>query len=116
MNKPSKYKSVKTTVNGGVFDSKAEARRYGALLILQAHGAITHLKRQVAYVLAPSVKIHGEKRARPALRYLADFEYIEAGVLIVEDVKSSATAKLPTFRAKQHLMKHVHNIDVRLTQ
>jgi hypothetical protein len=112
----SKYGNKKTVSGGERFDSQAEARRYGVLLSLQAHGAITHLKRQAAYVLAPSVKINGEKRARPALRYLADFEYVENGVLIVEDTKSPATAKLATFRAKQHLMATVHGIHIRITK
>lgn len=107
-----KYGNKKTTVNGLPFDSKAEAGRYLVLSCLEKAGKIMDLRRQVAYVLAPGVKLAGEKRARPAMRYLADFVYARDGVLVVEDVKSPATAKLSTFRAKQHLMKHIHGLDV----
>jgi hypothetical protein len=76
-------------------------------------GEIQDLKCQVKFELAPKVKIEGEKRAKPALRYFADFTYLSNGKLIVEDVKSAATRKLPSFRNKKHLMKTVHDIDIR---
>ena len=107
----SKYGAIKTTVGGITFDSRAEARRYGQLLNLERAGCIKGLERQVPYVLAPSVRIHPEKRAKPALRYIADFRYVEAGRVIVEDVKGVMT---PLFRVKQHLMKSVHAIDVQV--
>lgn len=110
----SKYKAKKTVINGITFDSKAEAAHYAGLNILEKAGMISDLKRQWPFVLAPSVKISGEKRARPPLRYIADFVYIEDGRLVVEDVKSPATAKLAAFRMKTHLMKTVHAIDVRV--
>jgi len=48
------------------------------------------------------------------LRYFADFMYsdIKTGKIVVEDVKGVIT---PLFRVKQHLMKSVHGIDVRVT-
>lgn len=109
-----KYANKPTVVDGIKFDSKAEAKRFADLLLLQKAGRITDLKRQWPFVLAPGVKIAGEKRARPALRFIADFCYIENGRLVVEDVKSPATAKLAAFRIKTHLMKTVHAIDVRV--
>ncbi len=112
--KVSKYKAVRTTVDGVTFDSKREARRYQELKLLERAGKIRLLDRQVTYELAPSVKIAGEKRARPALRYKADFAYEDAvnGGLVIEDAKGySDTA----FRIRQHLMKSVHGIDVRLS-
>ena len=41
----SKYHSVKTVVNGIVFDSKKEAKRYYELLLLEKAGEIHDLKR-----------------------------------------------------------------------
>ncbi len=108
-----KYKAQKTDVCGILFDSKAEARRYGQLINLERSGAIAGLVRQVQFTLAPSVKLEGAKRVKPALRYVADFCYsdIKTSKVVVEDVKGVIT---PLFRVKQHLMKTVHNIDVRI--
>lgn len=110
-----KYGNKKTTIDGVTFDSKREADRWSHLCMLQRAGRISELRRQVAYVLAPSVKFEGSTRAKPAIRFIADFEYVEAGARIVEDVKSKPTAKLPAFQLKRHLMKHLHGIDVRIT-
>lgn len=111
----SKYGAKKTTVNGVKFDSKAEARRWVDLLLLQKSGAITELQRQVMFVLAPPVRLRGEKRSKPELRYCADFCYREARnyEYVVEDVKGVVT---PVFRIKQHLMATVHGISVRITK
>lgn len=109
-----KYGNKKTKVGDFVFDSKREAERWCHLRVLERAGRITELRRQVAYVLAPSVKFTGARAAKPAIRFIADFEYVEAGARIVEDVKSTVTAKLPAFQLKRHLMKSIHNIDVRI--
>lgn len=58
------------------------------------------------------MQIRYPKRAKPALRYFADFTYIKDGQFIVEDVKSAITRKLASFRNKKHLMKSVHDIDI----
>lgn len=115
--RPSKYRSEKTSFAGLKFDSKKEAARWGELLILERLGQIERLERQVAYELAPSVKFEGEKRAKPALRYVADFRYrvVATGQTVVEDVKSPVTASLPAFRIKQHLMKSVHGLEVKVS-
>lgn len=110
-----KYLNKRTRVGDLVFDSKREAERWGHLRLLEKAGRISGLKRQVSYVLAPSVKFAGARSAKPAIRFIADFEYIENGARVVEDVKSEITAKLPTFQMKRHLMKHLHGIDVRIT-
>lgn len=103
----------RVTVDGQQFDSQGEANRYAALLVLQRAGRITDLQRQVRFELAPSVKHAGEKRARPALTYWADFTYIEGGVLVVEDFKGRILT--PEFKIKRHLMLSVHGIDIRIT-
>lgn len=110
-----KYRNRKTVFGGLKFDSQREAERWSHLCILERVGKISNLRRQVAYELIPAVKFEGAQRKKPAVRFIADFEYIEAGARVVEDVKSPATAKLPAFQLKRHLMKHVHGIDVRIT-
>lgn len=108
-----KYKSVRTTVNGITFDSKSEARRYEVLRLLERDGRISELQLQPSFVLAPAVRFSDVKRQKPALKYVADFEYIENGVTVIEDVKGMQT---PVFKIKRHLLKTVHGIDVRITK
>lgn len=106
----SKYGAVKTQVDGVTFDSKAEAKRYSELKLLANTGAITELKLQPKFVLAPSVKFMNSKRATPALHYSADFAYFDRdGRLIVEDVKGFKTA---VYKIKRHLMKAMLGIEV----
>lgn len=51
----SKYYNIKTrAVDGTVFDSHKEARRWDELLLLQRAGKITDLQRQVKYELIPA--------------------------------------------------------------
>ena len=103
-----KYGNKKTNVDGIVFGSQREAKRYLDLTLLVRSGHISNLKTQVRFELAPSVMLGGRKK--PALRYVADFVYSNnAKETIVEDVKGVVT---PLFRVKQHLMKSVHNIEV----
>lgn len=107
--KPSrnKYHAKKTPVmiDGKeiVFDSKAEARRYGVLRLLEMAGEIVNLRLQVIYDL----KINNMSVGK----YIADFEYIDklTGTLIVEDVKGFKTA---VYRLKKRLMKAIYHIDV----
>ncbi|TCB77455.1 DUF1064 domain-containing protein [Acinetobacter sp. ANC 4173] len=112
--KGNKFKAEKVELDGMTFDSKKEHRRYIELKVMQQRGEIRDLKHHTKFELAPKTKIEGEKRAKPALRYFADFTYYRiTGEFVVEDVKSVATRKLASYRNKKHLMKTVHNIDVR---
>ena len=111
--KSNKFNAQKIEKDGMKFDSQKEFKRYIELTAMQQRGEIQDLRCQVKFELAPKVKIVGEKRAKPALRYFADFTYLSNGVLIVEDVKSVVTRKLASFRNKKHLMKSVHDIDIK---
>ena len=110
-----KYGAKKTTIGGITFDSIAEARRYCQLLVLARSNAIRGLSRQVSFDLCPSVKFKGAARAKPALRYVADFVYWTATgcpTMIVEDAKSPHLRNNPVFRIKMHLLKLEHGIEV----
>ena len=109
----SKYNAQRIEKDGMKFDSVKEYKRYIELTALMQRGEISELKCQVKFVLAPKVKLEGEKRAKPELRYYADFTYLSNGQLIVEDVKSAVTRKLAGYRSKKHLMKTVHDIDIK---
>ncbi|RZG63793.1 DUF1064 domain-containing protein [Acinetobacter bouvetii] len=109
----SKYNAQRIEKDGMKFDSVKEYKRYIELTARMQWGEISELRCQVKFVLAPKVKLEGEKRAKPELRYFADFTYIENGAFVVEDVKSAVTRKLQSYRNKKHLMKTVHDIDIK---
>ncbi len=80
-----KYKNKKVEVDGIVFDSKKEAKRYQELLLLEKAGEITDLQRQVKFVLIPTQRepdtvgarggIHKGKVIEKECAYIADFVY-----------------------------------------
>lgn len=83
----------RVNVDGESFDSKAEAERWGELLLLQRAGAISDLRRQVRIGLEGRngpIMTDGGGRQRV---YVADFVYTDhaLGVQVVEDRKGYAT-------------------------
>ena len=110
-----KYRNTKTVAGGVAFDSRREAARWQELQLLERAGQIRDLRRQVPFELVPGVKFAGAARARPALRYFADFVYQERGQQVIEDIKSPATASLPAFKLKRHLMLALLGLEVRVT-
>lgn len=98
--KKNKYKNIK--VNG--FDSKKEYGRYLVLKEAEKKGVISDLQCQPRYRFRLNVIL--------ICSYVADFRYFRNGQEIVEDVKSSYTAKLPVYRIKKKMMKAFYNIDV----
>ena len=93
-----KYKAVKTIVDGEMFDSKREAKRYEALKALAEKGEISNLRRQVPFVLIPEQRLPdvigpkgGIKRGallERECKYIADFVYeLPDGGTVVEDCK-----------------------------
>jgi hypothetical protein len=111
--KGNKFAARKVTHGGITHDSMKEAGRWRQLQQLERAGQIQDLKRQVPFVLAPAVRLDGEPRKKPALRYFADFTYIQAGCQVVEDTKSAPTRKLPAYRIKKHLMATVHGLHIK---
>ena len=109
-----KYGAVKEDRGKIKFDSKKEARRYDALVLLLKAGAITDLKVQPEFTLIEAYTTPDGERVR-ALRYRADFSYKRDGVLIVEDVKSTAT-RTRTYLDKRKLMREIHGIEVKEVQ
>ena len=94
-----KYGAKKVVVDGEVFDSRKEYYRWCDLKLLERAGKISDLKRQVKYELIP--KQDGER----ACTYVADFEYIQDGKKVVEDVKGyKRGAAYQLFSIKRKLM------------
>lgn len=109
-----KYGAVKEDRGKIQFDSRKEARRYDALVLLLKSGEITDLKIQPEFTLIEAYTKPDGERVR-AMRYRADFSYRRDGVLIVEDVKSSAT-RTRTYLDKRKLMREIHGIEVEEVQ
>lgn len=108
-----KFGAVRKQVDGIVFDSTKEAKRYQALKLLEQTGQIRELRTQVNYLLIPKQKKPGGGLERPA-SYSADFVYFDrSGALVVEDVKSEPTRKKPDYIIRRKLMLMVHGIEIR---
>lgn len=118
-----KYKSVKTIVDGEVFDSKREAKRYEALKVLAEKGEISNLRRQVPFVLIPEQRLPdvigpkgGIKKGallERECKYIADFVYeLPDGGTVVEDCKGIRTKE---YVLKRKLMRWVHGIGIKET-
>lgn len=107
-----KYGAVKTQVDGITFDSKAEAKRYQELKLLERAGVITDLELQPKFVILPKHKDIEGKTVRE-MSYFADFSYfdIEKGKYVIEDVKGVKTA---VYKLKKKLVEYKH--DVKITE
>lgn len=120
--KGNKYKNIKISRDGVLYDSRAEANRAHELQLLEEAGEITNLRRQVPFELIPTqrepdtigkrgVIIKG-KVIEKGVNYIADFVYnTPDGVMVVEDVKSPAT-RTPEYIIKRKLMLHIYNIKI----
>lgn len=101
---PSKYGAVAACVDNLWFASRAEARRYSELKLLERAGEISRLLLQPRYPLVvDGVKI-GE--------YRADFSYLDkTGAVVVVDVKGVET---PVFKIKRRLFEALYKISITL--
>ena len=104
--KRNKYRAIKTEVEGIIFDSKKESRRWLDLRLLEKAGKISNLQRQVKF----SFDIEGFHICNMIL----DFTYEENGEVVTEDVKSVAT-KTRAYVIKKNLLKALYRLDVRET-
>ncbi|MDR3464184.1 MAG: DUF1064 domain-containing protein [Beijerinckiaceae bacterium] len=93
------------TIDGIVFDSEKEAVRYGELRLLERDGQISGLDLQPTFV----VEINGKRLCR----FKADFAYrCPQRGRVIEDVKSSGTAKDPAYRLRKKAAELAHGIKV----
>lgn len=101
----SKYRAVRTVVDGITFASKKEAARYKELKLLEKAGKIKDLVLQFSYPL----EINGTL----ICRYRADFIYLTPATFghsrVVEDCKGFKT---PIYKLKKKLMKAIYGIDI----
>lgn len=99
----SKYHNSHVVEDGITFDSKAEARRYQELKLLQAAGEIKHLECQPRYPLIVNGVRVGE--------YRGDFRYTVTATdrIVTEDVKGCRTQ---VYALKKRLVEALYGIKV----
>lgn len=104
-----KYRAQKTEVDGITFDSKAEARRFMELRLLERAGEISGLKLQEPFACTV-----GEKSV-VVCTYRADFSYWDNRQKRqrVEDVKGMDT---PISRLKRKLVGAIHGVEVEIVR
>lgn len=113
--KRSKYRAVRCEVDGIVFDSRKEARRYSELRRLEKAGLIEKLITQPCYVLAAPTGWRGDGTFAGWTEigtYRPDFEYLDVSTreIVTEDVKGFRT---PVYRWKKKHVEAQYGISIR---
>ena len=92
-----KYKTKKVTIDGIVFDSQKEAKKYCELKLLKRAGEIADFQLQPEFVLQEGFRAKSGQWIRP-IKYKADFRIIHTdGKEVVIDTKG--------FKTKDYLIK-----------
>ena len=117
-----KYHSKKVEVDGIVFDSRKEAKRWLELSLFEKAGVISDLQRQVKFILIPAQREPDTVGARGGIKkgkviekecaYIADFVYkdLTLNESVVEDTKGYRTKD---YIIKRKLMLYVHGIRIK---
>lgn len=91
-----KYGNRKATRGAITFDSQKEAARFDELMLMLRAGNISELRLQPEFTIQEAFTTPQGERIR-AIRYRADFQYVQDGQTVVEDVKG--------FRTKDYELK-----------
>ena len=94
------------TLGGVVFASKKEMKRYAELQLLQRAGEVQDLELQPEF----RVSINGEHYCT----YTADFAYTEHGQRVIEELKSTGTAKDAAYRLRKKAAELFYGIKVKV--
>lgn len=124
--KVNKYRNKKVSFQGEEFDSKREMQRYLVLKDAESKGVIQNLQKQVNFELIPKIEedvvVHlkrKDKIQRKTIQlpiiYRADFVYEKDGVMIVEDVKASASMRAldRVFLLKEKLFRWKYGFSIK---
>lgn len=123
--KPSKYRAVPVVIaadgvvyeakaakangiTGRRFASKAEARRYNELRMLELAGQIAELECQ------PRFEIHALDGTRVG-KFSADFRYFDRSTkrVVVEDVKGGKATRTEAYLLRKRLVEAEHSVTIR---
>ena len=105
----SKYGNVPTWVDGFRFASKAEARRYESLVLLQAAGEVLWFCLQPTFILAGGVQYRADFIVCSPCR---DQGQPAVWKIRVEDVKGGKATKTKEYRIKKRLMLDKYGIEI----
>ena len=94
-----KYHNKKVDSADGKFDSKFEYEEWCRLKLLERAHLISELQRQVSFDLIPTIKTTAGTLQK--IRYIADFVYVEDGILKIVDTKGFET---DTYKIKKRLL------------
>ena len=109
----SKYRNKRVELDGYTFDSLAEARRYGELKLLHQAGEIHKLVVHPRYTLLEPFECKGVRYR--SIVYEGDFEYVENGKRICEDVKGKVTAVF-ALKKKLFVNRYGDSIELRIVE
>lgn len=106
-----KYYNKKTTIDGIVFDSAKEAKRYNELKMLERAHIIDNLQMQKVFELQPKY-INCIGQHIRAITYIADFYYYdnEFKKWVVEDTKGFRTE---VYKIKKKLFEYKYNMIIK---
>jgi len=108
-----KYGAQSVTVDGHRFDSKAEAKRYGELKMLERAGEVWNLKVHPRFDLHARFMPNSDNAHKHVVKigvYEADFQYeADEGQLLIEDVKGVPT---PLYRWKKKHFEAEYGMEI----
>ena len=101
-----KYNARKVEIDGYIFDSGAEGRRYEELKLLMRAEKISAIEVHPKYQLVVNEKNIG--------KYTADFQYydFEKRAFIIEDVKGGNATRTEAYRLRKKLVEAIYNIEI----
>lgn len=124
--KTNKYRNKKVSFQGADYDSKRELQRFLVLKDAESKGIISKLQKQVKFELIPKIEedvvIHlktkdkiQRKTIQQPITYKADFVYEKDGVMVVEDVKASASMRAldKVFLLKEKLFRWKYGFSIK---
>ena len=94
------------TMDGVVFASKKELKRYAELRLLQRAGEVQDLELQPEF----RVSINGQHYCT----YTADFAYTEKGERVIEELKSTGTVKDAAYRLRKKAAELYYGIKIKV--
>ena len=106
-----KFGNKKVELDGVKFHSKKEGNRYLELKYLKLAKKISYLELQPEFIIHDPFE-HNGKKIR-AIKYIADFQYIENGITVVEDVKGFKT---PIYNLKKKMFLKRYGNEVKFIE
>lgn len=103
--------SSERTIDGILFSSKMEAKRYQQLKLLEQAGEIKEIQLQPHFLLLPAFERNGKHFL--AINYVADFSYYDCKTKkrVAEEVKGYETE---VWKIKKKLFHYRHNMELRV--